>query len=119
MRFMFYLTGIWNVRLGSALDVDLKITWLQNVPSHQKIIRNVEGKYVLMKKVIVHATTAKITMNIRHACHRCVYLMVIVIFAVVACTIPFFVKTYLLSPFFNYLLVAWEILQPCDLQIHI
>ena len=34
----------------------------------------------------------------RHSCHRCVYLMVIVIFAVVACTINFFIKTYLLTP---------------------
>ena len=35
----------------------------------------------------------------RHACHRCVYLMVIVIFAVVACTITFFIKTYWLTSF--------------------
>ena len=32
---MFYLTEIWNNRLGNALDVDLKITLLQNVLSHQ------------------------------------------------------------------------------------
>ena len=35
-----------------------------NVPSHQKIMRNGESKYALMKKVIVHVTTAKITMTI-------------------------------------------------------
>ena len=43
-RFMFRLTGIRNVRLGNALDVDLKIALSQNVPSHQKIMRNVESK---------------------------------------------------------------------------
>ena len=72
-RLMFNLTGIRNVRPGNALDVDLKITQSQNVPSHQNIMRNGESKYVLMKKVIVHATTAKITMTIRytHLCHEC------------------------------------------------
>ena len=34
-----------------------------------------------------------------HLCHRWVYLMVIVIFAVVACTITFFIKTYLIFCF--------------------
>ena len=47
----------------------------------------------------------------RHSCHRCVYLMVIVIFAVAACTITFFIKTYLLSPF---LIVFWWIGKFCD-----
>ena len=54
--FVFHLTEIRNV-LVNAIDVDLKITWLQNVPSHQKIMRNYVSKYVLMKKIIVHATT--------------------------------------------------------------
>ena len=36
---MFHPIDKWNVRLGNALDVDLKITWSQNVQS----------KYVLMK----------------------------------------------------------------------
>ena len=35
----------------------------------------------------------------RYLCHRWVYLLVIIIFAVVACTITFFIKMYLLSPF--------------------
>ena len=39
----------WNVRLGNALDVDLKITRSKNVQS----------KYVLMKNVIMHATTTE------------------------------------------------------------
>ena len=47
---MFHLTKILNIRLVNALDVDLKITLSQNVPSHQKITRNGESKYVLMKK---------------------------------------------------------------------
>ena len=53
--------------------VDLKITLSQNVPSHHKIMINGEGKYVLMKRVIMHATTAKITMTIRymHLWHIC------------------------------------------------
>ena len=70
---MFHLEEIWNVRLRNALDVDLKITLSQNVPSHQKIIRNGEGKYVLMRKVIVYETTAKMTRTIRytHIWHEC------------------------------------------------
>ena len=55
-----------NVRLVNALDVDLKITWLQNVQSHQKIMKNGDSKYVLMKKVIVHASTAKIAVTKRY-----------------------------------------------------
>ena len=62
-----------NVRLGNTLDVDMKITKLQNVQSHQYITRNNESNYFLMKKVIVHATTAKITvtkiyMHLWHVC---------------------------------------------------
>ena len=70
---MFHLTENRNIRLRNALDVDLKITLSQNVPSHQKIMRNGEGKYVLIKKVIVHAATAKIAMTIRytHLWHEC------------------------------------------------
>ena len=49
-RLMFHLTEIWNVRLGNALDLDLKITCSKNVPSHQKRMRNGEGEYVLMKE---------------------------------------------------------------------
>ena len=63
---MFHLTEICNVHLGNDLDEDLKITRSQNVPSHQKIMRNGEGEYVLMKEVIVHATSAKLTMTIRY-----------------------------------------------------
>ena len=38
---MFHPIDEWNVRPGNALDVDLKITLLQNIQS----------KYVLMKEV--------------------------------------------------------------------
>ena len=67
----------WNVRLGNALDVDLKITLSQNVQSHLKIMRNGEGKYVLMKKVTVNSKTVKITMTIRytHLWHKCLAMM--------------------------------------------
>ena len=60
---MFHQIDKWNVRLENALDVDLKITLLQNVQS----------KYNLMKKVIVYATTAKITVTARymHLWHEC------------------------------------------------
>ena len=72
-QLMFHLTGIRNFCLINALYVDLRITWSQNVPSHQKIMRNDVSKYVLMKKLIVHATTAKMTMTIRytHLWHEC------------------------------------------------
>ena len=70
---MFHQTEIGNICLGNALDVDLNITLSQNVPSHQKITINGEGKYVLMKKVIVYVTTAKVTTTIRymHIWHEC------------------------------------------------
>ena len=42
----------------------------------------------------------------RHSRHRCVYIMFVIIFFVVACTITFFIKTYLLSPF---LIIFWWI----------
>ena len=47
----------------------------------------------------------------RHTCHRCVYLMVIVIFSVVACTITFLIKTYFLLPF---LIILWWLWTFCD-----
>ena len=40
---MFHPIDKWNVRLGIALDVDLKITLSQNVPSHLKITKNGEN----------------------------------------------------------------------------
>ena len=46
---MFHPIDKWNVLLENDLDVDLNITLLQNVQS----------KYVLMKKVIMHEITAK------------------------------------------------------------
>ena len=60
---MFHPIEKWNGRLRNALDVYLKITWSQNVQS----------KYVLMKKVIVHATLAKMIVTARymHLWHEC------------------------------------------------
>ena len=46
-----------------------------------------------------------------HLLYRCVYLMVIVIFAVVACTINFFIRTYLLTSF---LIIFWWFGTFCD-----
>ena len=70
---MFHPMENLNIRLGNALDVDLNISLLQNFQSHQKIIKNGESNYVLIKKEIVHATTAKITVTKRymHLSHVC------------------------------------------------
>ena len=65
-RLVFHLTEIRNVRLGNVIGVDLKFIWLQNVPSHLKTVRNDVSQCVLMKKVIMHATTEKMTMTIRY-----------------------------------------------------
>ena len=65
-RLVFHLTEIWNVLFGNVIDVDLKIILSQNIPIHLKTARNDVSQYVLMKKVIVHATTAKMTMTIRY-----------------------------------------------------
>ena len=61
---MFHPIDKWNVRLRNALDVDLKITRLQNVQS----------KYVLIKRLTVHATTVKIIVTARymHLWHKCI-----------------------------------------------
>ena len=56
----------WNLRLRNVLDVDLKIIELQNIRRHQMILRNGESKYVVMKKVIVNATTGEITLTKRY-----------------------------------------------------
>ena len=60
---MFHPIDKWNVPLENALDVDLNITRSQNIQS----------KYVLMRKVIIHATTTKImvTTRYRHLWHEC------------------------------------------------
>ena len=46
---------------------------IKKYPNQQKIMRSVESKYVLMKKLIVHATTAKIIVTARymHLWHEC------------------------------------------------
>ena len=66
-----------KVRPRNALDVDLKITLLQNVQIRQKITRKVERKFLFMKKLMVHATTAKITATKRymHLWHVCLAMM--------------------------------------------
>ena len=40
----------------------------------------------------------------RHSCHRCIYLVITIIFAVVACTITFFIKTCLLWAFCDHVI---------------
>ena len=43
----------------------------------------------------------------RHTCHRCIYLAVTIIFAVVTCTITFFIKTYLLWTFCDHVIFRY------------
>ena len=59
MQLVLWRTNKRNGRLENVLDIDLNIKSLQNIQIHKKIIRNGEIKYVLMKELIVHATTAK------------------------------------------------------------
>ena len=70
---MIWTIDARNARHGNDLDVDLKITLLKIFQSRQKIMKNVEVKYALMIKVIVHVTTAKITATKRymHLWHVC------------------------------------------------
>ena len=60
---MFHPIEKLNVCLGNALDVDLKIT----------LLKVFQSKYVLMKKVIMHATTEKMIVTTRHmrVWHEC------------------------------------------------
>ena len=69
----------------------------------------IQNPIVQLQTVTILSTFAFVIT--RHSWHRCVYLMVIVIFSVVACTITFFIKTYLLLPF---LIVFWWIGTFCD-----
>ena len=73
VRLVIQITDIRNVHLGNILDVDLNITYLLNVRSQLNRMINGEIKYVSMKKLIVHVTTAKISiikmyMHIWHVC---------------------------------------------------
>ena len=45
----------------------------------------------------------------RHMCNICIYLLVTIIFAVVACMIIFPIKTYLLSPFIIIIWWCWTL----------
>ena len=63
MRLVILKTDERNGHLENVLDVDLKITSLQNVQRNQNRTRNGIIKYFLMKKVIVYVTTAKKTEN--------------------------------------------------------
>ena len=76
-QLVFHITEIRIVRLGNVIDADLKIILSQNIPSHIKTVRKDASRYILMKKVIVNATTAKMTMTIRytHLWHECLVMM--------------------------------------------
>ena len=45
----------------------------------------------------------------RHLCHKCINILVTIIFAVVACTINFFIKTYFIFPFIIIFWWLWKI----------
>ena len=51
VRLVIRTTDEQNGHLGNVLDVDIKITYLQNIQSHQKILKNGKRKYVLIKKI--------------------------------------------------------------------
>ena len=74
---VLHLTKIRIVQHGNALDADLKIILSQNVPNHQKKVRKDASLKKLIKKLIVHATTAMMTMNIRytHIWHECLVMI--------------------------------------------
>ena len=46
-----------------------------------------------------HQISTRTSVITSHTWHKCIYLLVIVIFSVVLCTIIFFIKTYLILPF--------------------
>ena len=70
---VLHLTKIRIVQLGNTLDADLNIILSQNVPSHLKTVRKDASLKNLRKKVIVHATTAMMTINLRYTdlWHEC------------------------------------------------
>ena len=71
---VLHLTKIQIVQLKNALDADLKIILLQNVPSHLKTVRKDASLTNLRKKVIMRATTAmmKTTLKYTHLLHKCI-----------------------------------------------
>ena len=81
VRLVIWTTDERDVRHSNVLDVDLKITKLKNIQSHQNRTRDGEIKYILMEKVIVHATRVKITVTKRymHLWHVCLVMMNILV----------------------------------------
>ena len=70
---VLHITKIRIIQLRNALDADHRIIGSQNVPSHLKIMRKDASLKNLGEKVIVHATTAMMTMNLKytHLWHKC------------------------------------------------
>ena len=66
LRLLIQTIDKWDGRHGNVLDVDLKITKLQNFRNHQRKMRKGESNYVLMQKGIVHWKTTKITVTKRY-----------------------------------------------------
>ena len=76
-------------------------TLLQNPKSNRSIVN-------------YHQISTRTLVIIRNTCHRCIYLLVTVIFAIVVCTINFFIKMYLLWPF---LVIFWWLWEFCNYAI--
>ena len=57
---------IWIVRLGNALDADMKIISLKNVSIHLKTVRKDSSLTKLSKRAIVQKTTAMMTMTLKY-----------------------------------------------------
>ena len=74
------------------------LEWIRNLWRHMALCSRIQNPIGQLRTVTILYTFAFIIA--RHSCHRYVYIMVIVIFDVVSCTINFFIKMYLLSPFF-------------------
>ena len=70
---VLHLKKIRIVQLGNNLDADMNIILSQNVPRHLKTVRKDASLKNIRKKVIVHATTAMMTMTLRytHLWHKC------------------------------------------------
>ena len=72
---------------------------IANVQIYQKIMRNGKSKYILMKKVIMHATTAIITVNKRymdlwHACLAMTNILVKIMVTIFICPIRFWIMEH-------------------------
>ena len=77
-------------------------------------IQNPIGQLLTFTKI----STRKFVIT-RHVCHRCIHLLVTIIFAVVACTITFFIRMYFLSQFLIIFWCLWTFLIRLSSDLHL